>query len=218
MVSKASAGLEAKTPRKNRSKSRSKSRSPGPKGRSKQTESKANDYRSDGVKDYDVLNLPVSDYKIMLVITAIATVVRLFRIYQPTSVVFDEVHFGGFATKYIKGKFFMDVHPPLAKLLITLAGFLAGFKGDFDFKEIGKDYLGPGVPYVAMRMLPAVMGIMTVPTMFLTLKASGCRTFIASFGALLVTFENALVTQSRFILLDSPLIIFTALTVLAFIS
>lgn len=31
----------------------------------------------------------------------------------------------------------MDVHPPLAKLLLTLAAFLSGFRGDFDFKEIG---------------------------------------------------------------------------------
>jgi dolichyl-phosphate-mannose-protein mannosyltransferase len=28
-------------------------------------------------------------------------VVRLWRIDYPTSVVFDEVHFGGFATKYV---------------------------------------------------------------------------------------------------------------------
>lgn len=91
--------------------------------------------------------------------------------------------FGGFATKYIKGRFFMDVHPPLAKLLITLAGWLAGFKGDFDFKEIGKDYLEPGVPYVAMRMLPAILGVLTVPIMFLTLKATGCRTNTAVLGA-----------------------------------
>lgn len=51
---------------------------------------------------------------------------------------FDEVHFGGFAAKYIRQKFFMDVHPPLAKLLITLAAFIGGFDGEFDFKDIGK--------------------------------------------------------------------------------
>lgn len=96
--------------------------------------------------------------------------------------------FGGFASKYIKGKFFMDVHPPLAKLLITLAGWLGGFNGDFDFKDIGKDYLEPGVPYVTMRMLPAICGILTIPTMFLTLKATGCRTTTAALGAGLVIF------------------------------
>jgi len=96
--------------------------------------------------------------------------------------------FGGFASKYIKGKFFMDVHPPLAKLLLTLAGWLAGFDGEFDFKDIGKDYLEPGVPYVAMRMLPAIMGVMTVPMIFLTLKATGCQTMTAGLGAGMVIF------------------------------
>jgi dolichyl-phosphate-mannose-protein mannosyltransferase len=32
----------------------------------------------------------------------------------------------------------MDVHPPLAKLLITLAALVGRFDGDFDFKDIGK--------------------------------------------------------------------------------
>lgn len=82
----------------------------------------------------------------------------------------------------------MDVHPPLAKLLITLAGWLAGFDGEFDFKDIGKDYLEPGVPYVAMRLLPAVLGVLSVPTMFLTLKAAGCRTATAAMGAALIIF------------------------------
>jgi dolichyl-phosphate-mannose--protein O-mannosyl transferase len=99
--------------------------------------------------------------------------------------------FGGFASKYIKGKFFMDVHPPLAKLLLTLAGWLAGFDGEFDFKDIGKDYLEPGVPYVAMRMLPAICGILLVPTMFLTLKAAGCRTMTAAMGAGLIIFGRS---------------------------
>lgn len=85
----------------------------------------------------------------------------------------------------------MDVHPPLAKLLITLAGWLAGFDGEFDFKEIGKDYIEPGVPYVAMRLFPAICGILLAPTMFLTLKAAGCRTVVAFMGAGLIIFGTS---------------------------
>lgn len=51
---------------------------------------------------------------------------------------FDEVHFGKFASRYIKTQYFVDVHPPLAKLLITLAAFVFGYDGHFDFKDIGK--------------------------------------------------------------------------------
>jgi len=117
----------------------------------------------------------------------------------------------------------MDVHPPLAKMLIALTGWLAGFDGEFDFKEIGKycevlsradcrDYLAPGVPYIAMRLLPAIMGILVVPIIFLTLRSSGCTQTTALLGAALITFENGLITQSRLILLDSPLVICTAFT------
>lgn len=101
-------------------------------------------------------------------------------------------------------------------MLIALVGWLAGFDGEFDFKDIGKDYLEPKVPYVSMRLLPALMGVATIPTMFLTLKAYGCKTATAAMGAALLIFENSLVTQSRLILLDSPLIIATAFTALAF--
>lgn len=99
--------------------------------------------------------------------------------------------FGGFASKYIKGKFFMDVHPPLAKMLIALTGWLAGFDGSFDFKDIGKDYLEPGVPYVAMRMFPAICGVLLAPFMFLTLKAVGCRTMTAIMGSGLIIFGSS---------------------------
>ncbi|KAI9889524.1 MAG: hypothetical protein M1814_005218 [Vezdaea aestivalis] len=195
---------------------KSPSRSPGPPAERKVQKPKSTSYTSDGVEDHDIFLLPGSDFQVLGLLTALAAAVRLFRIYQPTSVVFDEVHFGGFASKYIKGKFFMDVHPPLAKLLLTLAGWLAGFDGEFDFKDIGKDYLEPGVPYVAMRLIPALCGIATIPTIFLTLKALGCKTTTASLGATLLIFENGLVTQSRLILLDSPLVVFTAFTALAF--
>lgn len=65
-----------------------------------------------------------------------------------------------------------------------------------------------------MRMVPAMLGVATVPIAFITLRALKCHTTTALLAALFVTFENALATQSRFILLDSPLVFFTALSLL----
>jgi dolichyl-phosphate-mannose-protein mannosyltransferase len=70
------------------------------------------------------------------------------------------------------------------------------------------------VPYVAMRLVPALLGVFTIPIAYLTLRALDCRATTAGLAALFLTFENGLITQSRHILLDSPLIFFTALTTL----
>lgn len=51
------------------------------------------DYTSEGVDDHDVFLLPISDYQIMLAVTVLSTAVRLFRLQQPSSVVFDEVQY-----------------------------------------------------------------------------------------------------------------------------
>ncbi|KDQ65152.1 glycosyltransferase family 39 protein [Jaapia argillacea MUCL 33604] len=156
------------------------------------------------------LKVTSGEWKLLAVVIIIALGVRLFRISKPDSVVFDEVHFGKFASKYIKTQYFVDVHPPLAKLLITLAGFIFGYDGNFDFKDIGKTY--ENVPYVAMRLLPALLGVATIPLSYLTLRALDCRATTALLASSLLTFENGLITQSRHILLDSPLVFFTALT------
>lgn len=71
---------------------RSPSRSPRPKNR-KPVQPPPKSYASDGVKNNDILNLPASDYTLLVLVTLIGAAVRLFRIYQPTSVVFDEVQY-----------------------------------------------------------------------------------------------------------------------------
>ncbi|CDO54877.1 hypothetical protein DV113_000348 [Geotrichum candidum] len=163
-------------------------------------------------------SLNSTDYKFLTILTVFAVFVRFRKLSQPSSVVFDEVHFGGFARKYIIGRFFMDVHPPLAKMLFAVVGYLVGYDGEFEFKTIGLDYISNNVPYIGMRMMPATLGVLTILLAYSTLRASGCRSITALFGAALMTIDNALTTQSRFILLDSPLVFFIALTAYGFVK
>lgn len=156
-------------------------------------------------------------YCVILLLT-LGFVVRLLWISWPDKVVFDEVHFGKFAAKYISHTMHMDVHPPLGKLLITWAGQLAGFDGNFLFEHIGDDYIAPKVPYVAMRLGPALFGLAVPVLAFFTLRRLGASKLSAMLGGYVVLFENALATQSRFILLDSFLVFFTALVILCWSS
>ncbi|KAJ3208121.1 hypothetical protein HDU82_002908 [Entophlyctis luteolus] len=160
----------------------------------------------------DVGLLP--DLRIMGALTVFAILIRLFRISNPHEVVFDEVHFGGFATKYINGNFFMDVHPPLGKLLFAAAGLIGGYNSTFYFENIGDDYLASHAPYVLMRLLPGLMGVALVPVAYMTLRNFGMSNISSVLSALMLCLENGFITQSRLILLDSGLVFFTGLTVM----
>ncbi|KAG0339523.1 hypothetical protein BG004_006776 [Podila humilis] len=153
---------------------------------------------------------------ILATLVAMAVFVRIWKVAIPASVVSDEQHFGGFTADYLKGQFFMDVHPPLGKMLYAAAAYLLGFDGKFDFVP-GRVY-GKNVPYIGMRLLSALCGVGLVPISYMTIKNSGHSTQAAIICAILMTFDNALITQSRFILLDAPMMLFLGYTVLSWIN
>ncbi|KAF7982557.1 hypothetical protein HWV62_27538 [Athelia sp. TMB] len=170
--------------------------------------------RSDIEKILDTEN---ASYVVVTVLTVIAFILRFYKINHPDQVVFDEVHFGKFASYYILREYYFDVHPPFAKLLFGLAGWFVGFDGNFAFENIGDNYTEHFVPYVGMRALPAILGSLTIPVVYAIMKESGFSTVIAAFSAILILFDNAHVAQSRLILLDATLIFFMALTVYSYI-
>jgi dolichyl-phosphate-mannose-protein mannosyltransferase len=74
------------------------------------------------------------DKLIVLLLLVISCAIRFHNIGSPGVVVFDEVHFGGFVSKYIKNTFFQDVHPPFGKMLLTFAAMIGGYDGGFSFQ------------------------------------------------------------------------------------
>jgi dolichyl-phosphate-mannose-protein mannosyltransferase len=158
------------------------------------------------------------DYKIAFtIITVLAFLTRFWGISHPNQVVFDEVHFGKFASYYLQRTYFFDVHPPFGKLLFAFAGWLVGYDGSFLFENIGDSYIDNHVPYVAYRSMPALMGALTVSVVYLIMWESGYSLPATILAASLVLFDNAHIGQTRLILLDATLVLFMALSILCYI-
>ncbi|KAK3718581.1 Dolichyl-phosphate-mannose--protein mannosyltransferase 4 [Vermiconidia calcicola] len=158
------------------------------------------------------------EYKVALaVITVLAFLTRFWGISHPNQVVFDEVHFGKFASYYLQRTYFFDVHPPFGKLLFAFAGWLVGYDGAFLFENIGDSYITNKVPYVAYRSMPALMGSLTVCTTYWIMWESGYSLPACIVAASLVLFDNAHIGQTRLILLDATLVLFMATSILCYI-
>ncbi|XP_077003383.1 protein O-mannosyl-transferase 1 isoform X2 [Tamandua tetradactyla] len=143
---------------------------------------------------------------------------RLWCLTHPRAVVFDEVYYGQYVSFYMKRIFFLDGSgPPLGHMLLALGGYLGGFDGNFLWNRIGAEY-SSNVPVCALRLLPALAGAFSIPMAYqivAELRFSHCA---AMGAALLMLIENALITQSRLILLESMLIFCNLLAVLSYLK
>ncbi len=125
---------------------------------------------------------------------------------QPNETVFDEVHFGKFVSAYYTKEFYFDIHPALGKQIIAGFAKLSDFKPEFAFAEIGDKF--PNNQYKILRFLPALASAILPIVIFLLLMELGVAPFAAFMGGLFIVFENAFLTQGRFILLDSFMLLF----------
>lgn len=139
---------------------------------------------------------------------------RFLFLSYPAKVVFDEAHFGLYATKYLSHQYYFDIHPPLGKMLLALAGLLGKINPGFQFEE--------NAPYgdfnfLALRFLPAFFGSLLVLLAYLLVKELGGSRRTAFLAGFFVLFDNAFLIQSRFILLDTILIFFIFLSLYLFL-
>ena len=160
-----------------------------------------------------------SEYILIAVLLALGLATRLFMLSHPNQVVFDEVHFGKFVNAYFTGAYYFDIHPPLGKLLLALGARMGGYgayvaaHGAFAFETIGQVYAArlpaqTGVRYVWFRLFPALAGGLLPLVAYWLMRELNLKKWIAAGVGLSLVFENALVVQSRFALLDSFLLVF----------
>lgn len=150
---------------------------------------------------------------ISIALFLIAFATRIYKLSEPNHIVFDELHYGKYVSLYLKRTFFFDQHPPLGKQLIAAMAYMGGFDGNYTFAQIGSEY-SADVPIFWMRLVPAICGSLLVSIVYNLLRQLRLNMWTCTLGGVLIIFENSLITQSRFILMESMLLTFSLLAIL----
>ncbi len=152
------------------------------------------------------MNMSFSHRFFIIFILLLSLELHIVGIWHPQEAVFDEVHFGKFVSGYLTGQYFFDIHPPLGKLAIAGIAKIVGFTPGFDFLTIGEQY--PNYQYIWLRFLPALFGSLLAPLIYLLTLRISHSIWASRMAGLFIVFENALLVQSKFILIDSFLLFF----------
>ncbi|XP_064919870.1 protein O-mannosyl-transferase 2 isoform X1 [Columba livia] len=152
----------------------------------------------------------------LALVTILSFASRFHRLAEPSHVCWDETHFGKMGSYYINRTFFFDVHPPLGKMLIGLAGYLSGYDGTFPFQKPGDRYEQHN--YMGMRGFCAFLGSCLVPFAYLTVLELSKSLPAALLTAFILIFDTGCITLSQYILLDPILMFFLMGAVLSMVK
>ncbi|XP_067388778.1 protein O-mannosyl-transferase 2 [Emydura macquarii macquarii] len=162
------------------------------------------------------LEAPVGVWTPLAFVTLLSFASRFYRLSEPPHVCWDETHFGKMGSYYINRTFFFDVHPPLGKMLIGLAGYLSGYDGTFPFQKPGDRYEHHN--YIGMRGFCAFLGSCLVPFAYLTVLELSKSLSAALLAAFILIFDTGCITLSQYILLDPILMFFLMGAVLSMVK
>ncbi|KAF7201947.1 protein O-mannosyl-transferase 2 [Nothobranchius furzeri] len=153
---------------------------------------------------------------VLMLVVGLSFATRLYKITEPSHVCWDETHFGKMGSYYINRTLFFDVHPPLGKMLIGLAGYMTGYDGTFPFLKPGDKY--EHHVYWGMRGFCAVLGsFLPVFAYHIVLELSQSHN-AALITATLLIFDTGCITISQYILLDPILMFFIMAAVLSMVK
>ena len=160
----------------------------------------------------------------------VSATLHLIRISYPARPAFDEAYFATEAADYLIHQPYLEYHPPLGKMLYAAAlaasphrtlttstlfinTFLDADK-NITVSTTGEDY--GGFPYVDMRLVSAAFGLLLPLVLYAFLRGIGVGPVGSFVGAFMAVFENALLVETRLILLNGMYLAFGLAALAAF--
>lgn len=109
-----------------------------------------------------------------------STLLRLFYLTYPEEMIFDEVYHSRAAAEYLRGiSPFEWVHPPLAKLLISVGVYFFGLNS------------------FGWRIVPVLFGTLFVPVMYIFGKTMFEKRSLGVLAAVIISLDGVFFVQSR---------------------
>jgi len=133
----------------------------------------------------------------VLLVAAAAT--RFWHLARPNEIVFDEIHFvANQARHYLHGEYFLDPHPPLAKLIITAGIWMFG---DTSW---------------SWRVGNAILGTALIGVTYLLGRRMTHSRLAATFAGAIVLLDGMFLVDSRVGVIDIVYVTFAAISYLLF--
>jgi dolichyl-phosphate-mannose-protein mannosyltransferase len=171
---------------------------------------------SDRCKVDRVITFSLFDSTIILVFLVLGFSTRTFSIAWPPYCIFDEVHFGSFTNFYLKRSHFIDVHPPLAKLIWLAVSYISGYRGTIDWEAAIRAQI-PHPVYVTLRLVTASFSALVPALGFATMRVMHFSTSSSSLAAVLLLTDSMLVMEGRYALTHGILHCFVLLALFSLV-
>lgn len=146
-------------------------------------ENKVKEENNSVTKNFSIPALQKIDSKDWMYIGLIAlgsTLLRLFYLSYPEEMIFDEVYHARAAGEYLRGiSPFEWVHPPLAKLLISVGVYFFGLTS------------------FGWRIVPVIFGTLFVPVMYIFGKTMFEKRSLGILAAVIISLDGVFFVQSR---------------------
>lgn len=148
-----------------------------------------------------------------VLITVISLFTHLYKLADPGAICFDESYFGNFTLMYMKREYFIDIHPPVGKLVLYFGGVLSNFHSGFPIwtDSLGAQYDNDS--YVKLRLVNALFASLCPSLLFLCLRTFGLSVTSSVVSSVMMAFENSMIIEGKFILTDGILHCFVMLAV-----